>query len=56
MLGNIGLLEIAIMATVLFVLFGSRQLPVFARNFGESTKELKKASIELKDSVVNKEE
>ena len=50
MLGNIGTTEIIIIATVFMVLFGSKQLPVFAKNLGESGKELKKASKELKES------
>jgi sec-independent protein translocase protein TatA len=51
MLGNIGMTEIMMIAVVLLVLFGSKQLPVVARNMGESGKELKKASRDLADSI-----
>ena len=55
MLGNIGLLEIAILAVVLMVLFGSSYLPKVARNVGESGKEMKKASYDFKDAVTSKD-
>lgn len=53
MLGNIGLPEIAILATVLLVLFGSKQLPRVARSVGESGKDLKHATQEFKETVTN---
>ena len=51
MFSQIGPTEILIIAAVLLILFGSRQLPKFARGMGESQKELKKASKELKEAI-----
>ena len=53
MFANIGLLEIAILAVVLMVLFGSRQMPKLARSIGESGKDLKHATQEFKETVTN---
>ena len=53
MFANIGVLEIAILATVLMVLFGSKQLPRVARSVGESGRDLKDATNEFKDTVTN---
>jgi sec-independent protein translocase protein TatA len=51
MFANIGWIEILIIAAVILVLFGGSQLPRFAKNLGESGKELKKAKRELDDAV-----
>ena len=51
MFQNIGTTEILIIAAVLLILFGARQLPKFARGLGESGKELKKAGKELKEAI-----
>jgi sec-independent protein translocase protein TatA len=51
MFANIGWIEILIIAAVILVLFGGSQLPKFAKNLGESGKELKKAKRELDDAV-----
>lgn len=55
MLNNIGGTELAIIAVVLLVLFGAKKLPEFARGLGESGKELKKASRELKTALKDEE-
>ncbi len=55
MFANIGWLEITIIGLVLLVLFGGKFLPKFGKDMGESGKELKKATQELKDVVVEKE-
>ena len=51
MFKNIGLPEILIIAFVVLILFGAKQLPKFARGLGESGKEIKKASKEFKEAV-----
>lgn len=51
MFGNIGWPELLVLAVVLFVLFGSRQLPKVARNVGESGKDLKHATQEFTQAV-----
>jgi sec-independent protein translocase protein TatA len=50
MLQNISWAEILIVAVVVMILFGAKKLPEFARGLGESGKELKKASHELKEA------
>jgi TatA/E family protein of Tat protein translocase len=55
MFQNIGTVEILIIAAVLMVLFGAKKLPEFARGLGESGKELKKASRELKTALSEEE-
>jgi len=55
MFKNIGTTEIIIIALVLLVLFGSRLLPKFGRNLGESEKEIKKAGKELKEVIKDKD-
>ncbi len=55
MFKSIGTTEIIIIALVLLVLFGSRFLPKVGRNLGESEKELKKATKELKSVIKDKE-
>jgi len=55
MFSQIGTTEIVIIALVLLVLFGSKFLPKVGKGLGESEKELKKASKELKDVMSNKE-
>lgn len=54
MFSNIGTTEIIIIALVLLVLFGAKLLPKMGKNIGESEKELKKASKELKDVIKEK--
>ncbi len=54
MFKNIGTTEIIIIALVLLVLFGSKLLPKFGRNLGESEKEIKKAGKELKEVIKDK--
>jgi sec-independent protein translocase protein TatA len=49
MFASIGYTEIIIVLVVLLILFGGSQLPKIARNLGQSGKELKKATKELKD-------
>jgi sec-independent protein translocase protein TatA len=51
MFGNIGWPELLVLAVVLFVLFGSRQLPKVARNVGTSGKDLKHATQEFTQAV-----
>lgn len=51
MFQNIGTTEIIIIAVVLMVLFGAKKLPEFARGLGESGRELKKASKELRTAI-----
>jgi sec-independent protein translocase protein TatA len=55
MFKNIGLPEILIIAFVVLILFGAKQLPKFARGLGESGKEIKKASKEFKEAVTEDE-
>lgn len=55
MFSQIGTTEIVIIVLVLLVLFGSRFLPKVGKNLGESEKELKKATKELKDVMKDKE-
>ncbi len=43
MFPNIGTLEVLILAVVVLVLFGGKQLPEFARNMAEALKELRDA-------------
>lgn len=54
MFSSIGTTEVIIIALVLLVLFGSRLLPKMGKNLGESEKELKKASKELKETLKDK--
>lgn len=54
MFSQIGTTEIIIIAVVLLVLFGSRFLPKAGKNLGESEKEIKKATKELKEVIKNK--
>lgn len=56
MFRNIGITEILIVAVVLLVLFGAKKLPEFARGLGESGKELKKATRDLKDAIKETDE
>jgi sec-independent protein translocase protein TatA len=53
MFQNIGTTEIIIIAVVLMVLFGAKKLPEFARGLGESGRELKKASKELRTAITD---
>lgn len=43
MFGNIGALEIAIIAVVILLLFGASKLPEFTRGLVEAKKEFKKS-------------
>jgi len=43
--------ELILVAAVLFLLFGSKKLPEFARGIGESARELKKANKEFKTAM-----
>jgi sec-independent protein translocase protein TatA len=52
MFQNISTAEILIIAIVLMILFGAKKLPEFARGLGESGRELKKASKELREAIV----
>ena len=54
MFSSIGTTEIIIIALVLLVLFGSKLLPKVGKNLGESEKEIKKASKELKEAIKDK--
>lgn len=54
MFSNIGTTEIIIIALVVLLLFGSRLLPKMGKNLGESEKELKKATKELKETLKSK--
>jgi sec-independent protein translocase protein TatA len=56
MFQNIGTTEIIIIAVVLMVLFGAKKLPEFARGLGESGRELKKASKELRTAITEDED
>ncbi|OGV96955.1 preprotein translocase subunit SecA [Microgenomates group bacterium RBG_16_45_19] len=56
MFKNIGVTEIIIILVVLMVLFGAKKLPEFARGLGESGRELKKASKELREALTDDEE
>jgi len=55
MFANIGWPEILIIAAIVLVLFGGKLLPKFGKNAGESGKELKKATKELKEVITEKE-
>lgn len=46
MLRNIGSTEILILATIMFVFFGGKKLPEFARGVGDAMREFRKASKE----------
>lgn len=54
MFSQIGTTEIVIIVLVLLVLFGSRLLPKMGKNIGESEKEIKKATKELKEVIKEK--
>lgn len=54
MFQQIGTTEILIIAVVLLLLFGSRLLPKVGKNIGQSEKEIKKASKELKEMIKEK--
>jgi sec-independent protein translocase protein TatA len=46
MLRNIGSSELLILATIMFVLFGGKKLPEFARGVGDAMREFRKAAKE----------
>jgi sec-independent protein translocase protein TatA len=46
MFGNLGIQEILVIAVVVMLIFGSKRIPEFTRELGESAKEFKKG---LKD-------
>jgi sec-independent protein translocase protein TatA len=54
MFQQIGWVEILVIVAILLLLFGGRLLPKFGKNVGESGRELKKATKELKDVVKGK--
>ncbi|HAV15340.1 MAG TPA: twin-arginine translocase TatA/TatE family subunit [Candidatus Pacebacteria bacterium] len=56
MFQNIGTPEILIIAAILLLLFGAKKLPDFARGLGESGRELKKASKDLKEALLDEDE
>ena len=43
MLGNLGVLEISIIALILLVLFGAKRIPTLLASFGEGIRELKRS-------------
>lgn len=47
MIGSLGLPEILVIAFVLLIIFGPRQLPKLAKSMGETVKEWKKAGKEI---------
>ena len=51
MLGNIGTVEIVVIAVVLLLLFGGKKLPELAKGLGESSRELKKAKDEFSKAL-----
>lgn len=46
MLNNIGTVELLVIGSVLFFLFGSKKVPELARGIGESIRELRKVTKE----------
>jgi sec-independent protein translocase protein TatA len=50
-MGNLGSGEILVVAFVVLVLFGSKKLNGFARELGESNKELKKMKGEYEETM-----
>lgn len=51
MFGNLGLMEISIIACIAVLIFGPRQLPKMGRSIGEAIKEFKGAGRELRKAV-----
>jgi sec-independent protein translocase protein TatA len=47
MLGSLGMPEILVIAVVLMIIFGPRQLPKLGRSMGETIREWKKAGKEI---------
>ena len=50
MFQNIGITEILIVAAVIMLLFGASKLPKFAKGLGESGREIKNATKDLKEA------
>ncbi len=52
-LNSIGTMEMVVIAFAIFMLFGSKGLPGFAKNIGKSMREIKTASNEIKRDIQN---
>lgn len=50
-IGNLRPQEIILIALVILVLFGAKRLPEFARSFGKSIREFKKATKEIEQDI-----
>ena len=46
---NIGSVELLIILMVILLVFGSKQLPLFAKKFGKGFQEFQKATRDVKD-------
>ncbi len=51
MFNNIGITEILIVAGIIIVFFGVSKLPKFAKSLGQTGREIKNASRDLKEAL-----
>jgi sec-independent protein translocase protein TatA len=56
MFSNLGTTELIVIVAVLFIFFGGKKLPEFARGLGEAGRELKKANKEVKQAFMDDDE